>query len=168
LYSIASQLFQRTGNAFEARRCNSIVDDAIQSCEGHLFDEGDIKAAASILNSRAYGFIPVEISEQFRAVNTVNFTVKEFKESEKLKLRAVAMADRLNETSDLRRRAHRDLSLWYTALGKADKASREKEVLFKLVGVHDDKILYPKAIGCGQLVWWVAEASPMGALCGMG
>jgi hypothetical protein len=171
LYFIASALLQRAGNLAEARRCDNVLEEAFRSCERSPVDEDDMMAASSILDSMAYGLIPIDVPDfkELRGIKTVHYTEDDFKESEKFKLRAIAMIDhRLSSTSHLRRKAHRDLSLWYAELGKTEKAEKEKEVLFGLVGIHDDDILYPKSAGCGQLTWWVQEKFTGGMLCGMG
>jgi hypothetical protein len=97
-----------------------------------------------------------------------SFAEKDLYESEKLKLRAAAMADRLNSKSDIRRKAHRDLSLWYSRIGKIEVAEREKQILFELVGCKKDSILYPQSGMCGHLVWWNPEPVSFAERCGMG
>jgi hypothetical protein len=123
----------------------------------------------------AYSLIPVNIpnlnphdSIAGRQTPLEPFTEKDFKESEKLKLRAVAMADRLDSKNHLRRKAHRDLALWYMQLGKNQLAQKEKQTLFELVGCEDDSILYPQAAGCGHVVWWKKERNIVTMGCGMG
>ncbi|MEZ4535084.1 MAG: hypothetical protein R3D26_08795 [Cyanobacteriota/Melainabacteria group bacterium] len=81
---------------------------------------------------------------------------------------ALALADRLDTGSQLRRKAHRDMVLWYQELGKSYAARNEKEILFNLVGVHDDKIFYPQSSGCGNIIWWKAETIRAKMACGMG
>ena len=171
MYFIAARLFQEMGNTDDMRKCNAVLDDAFQSCEGNTqIDEGQIKAASSVLNSMANGLIPVQIQDLPSGQQTPvkPFTEKDFNESEKLKLRAIAMVDRLDVKNHVRRKAHRDLALWYTQLGKMDRAEREKLTLFELVGVKDDSILYPQYAGCGQLVWWQKEPATLPFVCGMG
>jgi hypothetical protein len=179
MYFIASQLFQRARDTTGMHKCNKVLEEAIEACEGDSpIDEQQIKAAASILNTKAYGFIPVHIPDQNpkdlffrqrqRQTEVKSFTERDFQESEKLKLRAVAIVDRLATTNDLRRKSHRDLALWYAELGKKELAEKEKQVLFELVGCNDDSILYPQQAGCGDLVWWQKEHTIPGLLCGMG
>jgi hypothetical protein len=176
LYFIASQLFRRTGNTDGVRRCNEVLEEAFQSCEGGSpIDEEQTRATSSILNSMANGLLPVQIPDLHPRDNPLEeqtpvkpFTEKDFKESEKLKLRAVAMLDRLDTQNHLRRKAHRDLALWYKQLGKVESAEREKQILFELVGTKDDSILYPQQAGCGQLLWWVKEKRVVDIGCGMG
>jgi hypothetical protein len=174
MYFIASRLFQKMGKTDGMRKCSAVVQEAFQACEGNSqIDEDQIEAASSVLNSMAYGLIPVHIKDM-----TLNdrpwlpqsqvkpFTEKDFKESEKLKLRAIAMVDRLGAADHVRRKAHRDLALWYLQLGKMEMAEKEKQTLFELVGSKNDSFLYPEAIGCGQYVWWQKVEIMMG--CGMG
>jgi hypothetical protein len=53
-------------------------------------------------------------------------------------------------------------------MGKPELAERQKQVLFELVGVNDDSILYPQSIMCGQVAWWHPEKVEVGGACGMG
>jgi hypothetical protein len=173
MYFIASRLFQEMGNTDGVRKCNTVLKKAFQSCEGNsLIDEEQIKAAASVLNSMANGLIPVYIQDVpwGRQTQVKSFTEKDFKESEKLKLRAVAMVDRLDTKNHLRRKAHRDLALWYMQFDKMEMAEKEKQTLFKLVGFEDDSVLYPQQAECGQLIWWQKEHRQITGvvLCGMG
>jgi hypothetical protein len=185
LYFIASRLFKKSGNYSEAEKCNTILESAIHSCErGPSTDGEQMRGASSVLDSMAYGVIPVDIPDE-RLPSDALPIMKPYKESdfkvcEKLKLRAIAIADRFEPSEHLRRKAHRDLVLWYMALGKMDKATKEKQNLFGLVGVSDDSILYPRRETCGggSPVWWekpqnaiaateVPKKMPM-RFCGMG
>jgi hypothetical protein len=69
---------------------------------------------------------------------------KEFEESQRLRLRAIKMIDRLDAKHLVRWMAHRDLVLWYRELGKLDLAEKQQQIHFELVGLNDDRILYPK------------------------
>ncbi len=176
MYFIASRLFQRLGDTDGMNRCNLILEKAFQSGErGTPIDEEQTRAVVSILSSMANGLIAVHIPLQNPheapagpAVTMKPFTEKEFKESEKLRLRAVAIADRLGTQNHVRRKAHRDMSLWYSQLGKRQLAEAEKQTLFELVGLKDDKILYPQAEACGHLVWWTKETNVAAYDCGRG
>jgi hypothetical protein len=77
------------------------------------------------------------------------------------------MIDRLDAKHLVRWMAHRDLVLWYRELGKLDLAEKQKQILFELVGLNDDRILYPKKRRMGRLVWWLLTAMSMGCACGM-
>jgi hypothetical protein len=173
MYFIASRLFQKMGNAKNFQKCNTVLANAFESCEGKSqIDEILIKASSSVLNSMAYGLIPIEIPDARPPLETpvhvASFAEKDLLESEKLKLRAVAMTDRLSASNDVRRRAHRDLSLWYSRIGKIEVAEREKQILFELVGCKKDSILYPQSGMCGHLVWWNPEPVSFAGDCGMG
>ncbi len=178
LYFIASRLFEKMGNAGEVRRCNEVLEGAFKSCEGSSpVDEQEVKAAYSVLDSMSYGLIPVQIPNLNPAENLFEaaqlkavppFTDKDFEESERIKLRAEKIADRLAATNDLRRKAHRDLALWYMRLGKTAKSEQEKQILFGLVGIQDDHILYAIQGACGHLIWWTTENKERGLACGMG
>ncbi len=174
LYFVASRLFEEIGNIDGMQKCNEIVDKTIQSCEqGSNDDPIEIKAASSILNSMAYGLIPVSIPDYkfftYQQSSVPPFTEIDFKESEKLKLRANALVDRLDATNHVRRKAHRDLSLWYTKLGNDAMGEKEAQVLFDLIGIKDHALLYPAAQGCGRVVWWqVTDTRATRSYCGMG
>jgi hypothetical protein len=176
LYLIASRLYQKTGNTEGKQKCDQFLEKAIQACERNQHvHEDQIKAVSSVLNSMANVFIPVRIPDKnpnngcgWMPIPVKPFTANEFRNSEKLKLRALALADRLNTQSDLRRRSHRNLSLWYKQLGKVELAEREKQTLFALVGFKDDRILYAQGTMCGHLLWWQKESGIITIECGRG
>ena len=175
LYFMASYLFRKTGNEIESKYCQKKVDDAIKGCESDFSHHANhIEGVVAVLNSMAYGYVPVQISDWQRpsaagaGKQAKSYAEKNIAEAEKLKLRALALADRLDTGSQLRRKAHRDMVLWYQELGKSYAARNEKEILFNLVGVHDDKILYPQSSGCGNIIWWKAETIRAKMACGMG
>ncbi len=171
LYLVASGLSRMTGNAQNEKKCNKVLNEAIQACETKkTVDSAQIKLISSILNSMAYVFIPIEIEDfpmQSRR-RLPAFDMKNFDRSERLKLRAAALLDRLPVTDHDRRKAHRDLTLWYTQLGKGERALKEKQELFNLVGVEEDSILYPQQRTCGGEVWWTVEKKSGPRFCGMG
>ncbi|MBI1268693.1 MAG: hypothetical protein GC193_14825 [Cryomorphaceae bacterium] len=78
------------------------------------------------------------------------------------------LADKLAEDSHFRRKAHRDMVLWYQQQGMSKAAQTEKEVLFDLVGIEDDRILYPLRVGCAKLIWWKDDSISETGACGMG
>ncbi len=178
MYFLASKLLEQTGDTAQANNCNKILEQNFQACEKNpKVDEEQIKGAASVLNAMANQIIEVEIPYQHdkgrggwgsaRSEGVRPCTVVDFNESEKLKLRALAMSDRLPEDNHHRRKAHRNLVLWYQKLGKTNLAEQQKEILFKLVGARDDLFLNPTSITCGSVVWWQARIG--GArFCGMG
>ncbi|HMP50685.1 MAG TPA: hypothetical protein PKD05_03955 [Candidatus Melainabacteria bacterium] len=175
LYFMASYLLRKTGNEIESKYCQKKVNDAIKGCESDFSKHANqLEGVVAVLDSMAYGYVPVQISDWQRPSaagmgrQTKNYGEKNIAEAEKLKLRALALADRLDSGSQLRRKAHRDMVLWYQELGKSDAARNEKEILFNLVGVHDDKILYPQSSGCGNVIWWKAEIIKAKMACGMG
>ncbi len=178
LYYIASRLCQKVGDADGIKKCNRVIEDALKSCEGSSpASEAQVKAAASILDAMAFAYVPIEgsdgdyVSERTQQQSSPlaeQYSDIDFKKAERLKLRAAAMADRLGAETHTRRKVHRDLVLWYMALGRTQQAEKEKEILFKLVGFKDDKVLYPQHEGCGMLVWWRQEQRGATFLCGMG
>jgi hypothetical protein len=179
LYFIASHLFESAGNNVGLRECNRILEKCIRSCEqNQLIDEKQIMAASSILDSMADCVIYVDIPNEgtiggpsmyVTKIGGDAFTEADFKKCEKLKLRALAMVDRLDAKNHLRRMAHRNLTLWYTRLGKTELAEKQKQTLFDLVGIRDDRILQPISQGCGHVIWWQDPSKrSMGGYCGMG
>lgn len=176
LYFMLSCLFQKVGNSADSSKCLKIVDDAITGCESDFNKNAkQVEAVVSILNSKSYAIIPVHISDRSKdpvykrdpSQSQTDWDV-DFCDAEKLRLRALALVDRLPATSHLRRKAHRDMALWYTLLGQHQDAQKEKFVLFNMVGVYDDRILYPQSGGCGRVVWWKAEPIKDVMLCGLG
>jgi hypothetical protein len=172
LFLIASCLSKITGNTQNELKYTKVLNEAIQACEAdETVDSVQIKLISSILNSMAYGLVPFRMNE-YQAHSPVQqpaIDMKHFDECERLKLRAAALLDRLPTTDHDRRKAHRDLTLWYAQLGKGDKSLKEKQELFNLVGVKDDRILYPQSGMCGHVVWWSVPKQPNFTMdCGMG
>jgi hypothetical protein len=174
LYYAASGLFQQVGDADGVIRCNKVLKDSFQFCEIHSTDEQEIKGASLVLSLMAYRLIPVQISDlpngnyRDRSTDLPAYTECHFRQSEKLKLEIITMADRLPASSDVRRKAHRDLALWYMRLGKSELAEKQKQTLFELVGCKDDSILYPQFGMCGHVVWWQTKKIGLNGFCGMG
>jgi hypothetical protein len=176
MYLIAFQLSKKADDKDEAQNCKNVLEKAFKGCETNLHaDEEQIRVASSVLNSMANTLIFVHIPDVKpdgilggRQALIEHYADKDFKESEKIKLRALALVDRLDARNDLRRKSHRDLSLWYEQLGKKELAEREKQILFSLVGCQDDCILYPQRGGCDDLVWWHREPVKRNYDCGMG
>ena len=132
LYFVASGLFRKLGENKDAEKCKTIVENAVRACESdQKSGDGKIRAVSSMLNSEAYGFISVQVSEVNPSVTSAGvpkgryydfwsppveaeiYEEKDFHDSENLKRRAILLADRLPKTDDLRRKAHRDMALWY-------------------------------------------------------
>jgi len=171
VYFLASLFFEKSGNINGAKQCVKVLEKGFRSCEERSpVDEQEVKACASILNTMAFRRIPLLIPDHSYDLpkHVLDFTQEDFDASVKLKLRASAMVDRLPATNHQRRKAHRDLALWYLQLGKPNLADKEKEILFDLVGSKDDSILYPQQQGCGHFVWWEKPGTVFGYECGMG
>ncbi len=178
IYYIASRLFRKMDNVAGTQKCDKILEEAFHSCEvSSTVSEDQVKAAVSILNSMGNGFVPVQIWDRtiegedstLQQQQIKSITEKHLEASEKLKQRAATIADRLPATADVRRRTHRDLVFWYTKFGRSQMALKEKQVLFELVGIKDDRILYPQPEGCGSVVWWVIREKGITSYdCGMG
>jgi hypothetical protein len=181
-YLAASRLFAKTGNLNEMRRCNTVLNEFLRSAETPAnSDEKQLQLAASILNSMAFALVPLKVWDRAPRIHAgrpprtevMTYTEKNFKESEKLKFRAINLIDRLQATNFLRRKAHRDLALWYEGLDKTTLADKQKQILFELVGRKDENLLYPQTVACGQLDWFPKPASDGKVVarligCGMG
>jgi hypothetical protein len=168
---IARCLYKRLGNAAGEGRCDNSLEQTIQACEKSRSKDPElIRTVSSVLNLMAYEIIPIRIADHQLQQEKLKMPVgnNDFEACENLKLRAAAIADRLAPTDDIRRKVHRDLAIWYMELGKHEKAEKEKEILFELVGSRDEKILYPTSFGCGMLTWWQVRGAIMQGLCGMG
>lgn len=176
MYFIALRMYEKIHSAEGRSKCEKIIEENVQSCEASSeIDEEKMEACYAVLNLMAAVTVPVSINERETKIDPsrrkfiVNsYTEGLFKESERTRLRAVAITDKLDGEKHLRRKAHRDMALWYSKLDKNDLADKQKQVLFDLVGIHDDCILYPVEAGCGHLVWWKKENSVFGVECGMG
>jgi hypothetical protein len=174
MYFIASKLFKEVGESDSYKKCSDVLTNAFKDSESKSqIDEASIRASSSVLNSMAYGLIPISISDTNPQSGIPSqaetFSEEDFKNCKKLKLRAVAMTDRLDATNHLRRKAHRDMALWYSQLGKTELAQQQKQILFELVGCHDDSILFPRQASNGRLIWW--QKGPVNNTClgcGMG
>lgn len=174
MYFIASKMFQKTKNTEREKECNRVLETAIRSCEKEsTVDAQKITTVSFVLNAMANCIINVEILDRIpigglKANTAVEpFTKSEYKKCENLRLRALAITDRLPPEHQVRRKAHRDMTLWYTAIGKSNLAEQQKQILFELVGTNDERILYPRDAACGSLVWWRPDyVSHAG--CGMG
>lgn len=182
----ASRLLKKTGDIDASSQINTTVWKTIKSCEegNEKPDAVRILAAYELLNTLANAKVSIQIPDTVRPKQpegTVNankillsaqsklvFDEKDVKESEALKKKAIKIIDQLDKNDHTRRKAHRDLVLWYGALGKEVEADKEKQVLFDLVGIHDDRILFPCQGPCPGAVWWVVEMSENAYSCGRG
>jgi len=176
LYFVAARLFRLAANPIESSKYESFVEQSIQACENQTsnFDEQQLKAAAAILNSKAKAIFDISIPDLAypRTVDDKTLDLTGVKGSEDLRLRSIAIIDKLPATDHDRRMAHRNMALWYTALRWDAQATHQKEILFNLVGIHNDRILFAvKPSSCSsELVWWTANSpvSKVVHLCGMG
>ena len=175
MYLIASGRFRELGDIENAEKCDDAIQTYIRACELDPSAHADqLEAAASVLDSEAWAYVQVPISD--RRPSSARDSIVEpqacsdesFEKSQKLRLRALALLDKLGPESHLRRKAHRDMALWYQALGKTEMARAQKEILFDMVGIHSDEILYPQSLGCGHLAWWKVASTLKMVGCGMG
>jgi hypothetical protein len=60
MYFVASCLFQKLEYSHGVKRCNDVLEKSFQSCESSRnIDREEIKAATSVLNSMAFGLVPI-------------------------------------------------------------------------------------------------------------
>lgn len=170
-YFIAANIFRKTGNTEAMIKCTNLVDDCIKASENKKEELNDnrIRASFLLLNSMAYALLPVpEETISMPAEAAACYSEEIFKKSENLKLRALAIIDQLAPSNHARRKGHRDMVLWYIACRKYVQASEQKLILFNLVGVSDDRILYPVQAACGHVIWWSLAKPNFDEMCGMG
>ena len=176
LYFAASRLLKAMGNESEFQKCQLVLTNAYKACDGAgPPDVEQVKGASSVLNLMAYGLIPFDLPDtgphtrQPPALSSL--TEEKFLNAEQLRLRALAFTDRLSPANHVRRKAHRDMVLWYADLQKLDKSEKQKQILFKLVGIKDNSILHPQYETCStQPIWWEAPKKVGNGMrfCGMG
>ena len=171
---IVSRLFKELNDFEGMRRCDAYIEAAVKATEeDDSASEEAIDAVISLFDVLAYGLIPLRIADhelgQIKLDDaTKSSTADRFVDAEALKLRGMVLADRLDMDSHVRRKAQRDLALWYQELGKVELAERQKERLFDLIGVRNDRLLFPQSGACGSLVWWSEEPVQINVRCGKG
>lgn len=172
---IALSLLREMGDADAIEKCNKAFEEELVAFEKEESNsEQHIEDASSVLNMLADVLLAVPILDfdpakyPYLESRVRPFTEGEFRESEKLRIRAVRLVDQLDKASHIRRKAHRDLVIWYYKLGKTVLAEREKRVLFDLLGSTDESLLYAQPGHCGHVVWWKTTEVASGIMCGMG
>lgn len=174
LYFVASKLYQKNRNDEGKLHCEKLVTEFLDRSETvEKPKEADLYPGLMVLNTMAYSIVPIDVPPDFAEENSspiptplTGFTQSEISESEKLHLRALAMTDKLDKTSQMRRMAHRNLALWYQSLGRTKEFEHQKSALFALIGVSDDQLLYAQHAGC-CISWWVLKPDTM-CDCGRG
>lgn len=175
MYFVASLLFKRIGNAQAATGCDDCIEQSVKNCEDDLGSSPEaVTEAVSVLNSMAYRLAPVPIPRDRYTRFSIerkdlgpSITEDAARKSENLRLRAMKLADRLPPDNHVRRMVHRDLVFFYKHFDRQNLADEQKQILFQLVGVSDDRILFPLSELCGQAVWW-KQTGQIAALCGRG
>ncbi|MDQ5963905.1 MAG: hypothetical protein QG625_59 [Cyanobacteriota bacterium erpe_2018_sw_39hr_WHONDRS-SW48-000098_B_bin.30] len=171
LYLIAGSMAKKLGDTADAKVCEKVLESAIKSCEdGTRRTPEHAKNVIAVLNamSCAYVMVPIADYPAPQKKEPIVCTEAQFEQGEKLRRRALAIADKLPETEHVRRKAHRDMALWYAALGKQSLANHQKQELFKMIGSSDDKLLYPQSAGCSSTTWWEVKTIVHAYDCGMG
>lgn len=171
LYLMVSRLYEELGDKKLSTLYCTKIEDFVKQCEiATVIDISAVHTSATVLNLMALEIVPLEIEDRkpLKPVKVDQFSAADVTAADKLKLRAAALLDRLAESDNARRKMHRDLALWYEYFGKTEESERQKQVLFKLVGVKDPRILYPTDGMCGHLSWWVIRQDVVVERCGMG
>lgn len=170
-YLSAISLFDKTGNLIEKERCESYILSAAKVYEKEPTVPNDVLIAyADILNRLADTTVhmiqpPLDKPTYQIALDTNEFyTSERFSKAEKIKLAALRLFDKLPKDNQYRIGAHKSLALWYMLFKKDAEAARETKVLSELVGTSDEKVLFPKYLGCGQL----ENGQKLAQLCGAG
>ncbi|MFN1208482.1 hypothetical protein ACKXGD_16075, partial [Enterococcus lactis] len=93
---IAAGMYKKLGLMDKSAACDAVVKTAIARCESNaVVNETQIKGVVSLLNSMASNVIPVSIPDlkpsPKEAVDAIAFTNDQFLESEKLRLRGLAL-----------------------------------------------------------------------------
>lgn len=170
MYFVASELYEQCGETVAADRCGKRLMDYIERCERKklLVDAKELKTAAGLLTLMAGGAPKERPHGNLDSLFPSPVIAEdEFAKLEKLRLRAASLLDRLPYWHHERRMAHRDLVFFYLNQEKTELADQQKQILFNLVGVSDDRILYPSGF-CGPAVWWTVNSSPISGACGTG
>ncbi len=171
LYLIAGSMAKKLGDKADAKVCEKTVESAIKSCEnGPWLTSYQVNNVIAVLNAMSCAYVMVSIADYPapQKKEPIACTEAQFEQGEKLRRRALAIADKLPETEHVRRKAHRDMALWYAALGKQSLANHQKQELFKMIGSSDDKLLYPQSAGCSSTTWWEVKTIVHAYDCGMG
>lgn len=171
LTCIAACLYKRLGNKAGEQDCERILNAELENAEkSAAINAEQADTALTILDARAYGLIPVRIQDYYfgKQPKYSDYSDADFKACEKLKLEGLSIADKLPTTEHVRRKAHRDLVLWYRTLGKEDLAKAQLQTLYKLVNFKDESVLYPHSKGCGKTIWWRRGQKMTISACGMG
>lgn len=171
MYFIACTLYNEMGDVVSVQSCNDALEVQLKSIEHKRLPTGEeVRAALAALDAQSYSHIPA-LPEGQKTNETAEkpvYSTSDFALCKQLKLRGLAIADKLPDSDHIRRKAHRDLALWYQKLGKIELAKEQKQYVFKLVDCNDEEILYPQFGTCGDLVWWQKERITRIERCGMG
>ncbi len=171
VYLSAMDLFEKTGNRAEKERCESYILGVAKVYEKEPIVPTDFLIAyAEILNRLADTTVhmiqpPRDKPTYQIALDTNEFyTSEKFSKAEMIKLAALRLFDKLPKDNQYRIGAHKSLALWYMLFKKDAEAARETKVLSELVGTTDEKVLFPKYLGCGQF----ENGQKLAQLCGAG
>ncbi len=166
-YIRAAKLFRKTGALAEENKCKKFLLSVCEACENNKgATEHELISTAWIFYELATLIlpvlppdeIPIEVITVSDAAVNGGYTEIAFRQSEKLRLRATALFDRLPSDHVSRIHAHRSLALWYMKFGKTESANIQRGILSKLIGSKDNGTLFPlRTHGCGN-----------GRFCGMG
>lgn len=170
-YLSAINLFDKTGNQVEKEKCESYILSVAKVFEKELTVPNDLLIAyAEILNRFADATVhlirpPMDKPTYQIALDTNEFyTSERLSKAEMIKLAALKLFDKLPKDNEYRIGAHKSLALWYMLFKKDAAAAKETKVLSELVGTTDEKLLFPKYLGCGHF----ENSKRLAQLCGAG
>ncbi|MBX3138729.1 hypothetical protein KF707_21040, partial [Candidatus Obscuribacterales bacterium] len=144
LYFAASKILQKKGDLAGSKRCEDAFNDMIRDAESSDKPKPELVAAANaIFGLLAKAILPVQIptfvagsfGEQPLAP-LASPPAEAILDSEALLLRGLKLVDRLPSSDHNRRKAHRDMVLWYRQVGMMPQAEEQKLILFSLVGIE--------------------------------
>lgn len=170
VYLSAIDLFEKTGNRVEKEKCENHILSVCKVYEQEANVHADVLYEyAEILNRMGDRTVHMQSPRdkpayQIELDNNEFHTTERFSKAEKMKLAALRLFDKLPKDNQYRIGAHRSMALWYMLFKKDAEAARETKVLSELMGTTDEKVLFPKYLGCGQF----ENSKQLGQLCGMG
>ena len=177
---VASRILKKHHEDSLVAKCRSDLKKVVEAFESRdNLTEAEILAVARLLTFESDDVLSVDLpmyplqegllNDGFEKGKNYSFTDDEFNTAESLRKKANRLLDRLPAENTNRRMGHRNLAVWYDILKKTEQAEVEKSVLYDLTGIHNERILYPAARGCGHFEWWVVPKSEYPEIgCGMG
>lgn len=164
------RIFDKTGNKTEKEKCEDYLLSTAKVYEQEQSSSPNVLLQfADILFRMSDVTIHVLRPPSDKPIYKIDLdsdsvhTSTNFARAELMKLSAIRLYDRLPKDDQSRIGAHKSLALWYMLFKKDTEAARETKILSELMGTTDEKILFPKYLGCGSF-----ENKKLAQLCGTG